>query len=67
MSHSSSTYTTESPLTYPTLGIIGCGNIGGRQAANFITHGYSVYVYDINPERMAQLQSLGACINRSCA
>ncbi|WP_293072168.1 MULTISPECIES: NAD(P)-binding domain-containing protein [unclassified Moorena] len=38
----------ESTLNYPTIGIIGCGNIGGRQAANFLAHGYSVYVYDIN-------------------
>lgn len=67
MSHSNSTYTTEYPLNSPTLGIIGCGNIGGRQAANFIAHGYSVCVYDINPDRMAKLQSLGACIARSCA
>ncbi|EAW37594.1 NAD(P)-dependent oxidoreductase [Lyngbya sp. PCC 8106] len=62
-----STSQTESPLNYPTLGIIGCGNIGKRQAANFLAHGYSVYVYDINPARMAQLQSLGAHITHSCA
>ncbi len=57
----------ESALNYPTLGIIGCGNIGGKQAANFLAHGYQVYVYDINPEPMAKLQSLGAHITRSCA
>lgn len=53
--------------SHPTLGIIGCGNIGGRQAANFLAHGYQVHVYDINPERMAELQSLGAGITHSCA
>jgi len=58
---------TESPLNYPILGIIGCGNIGKRQAANFLAHGYSVYVYDINPARMTQLHSLGAHITQSCA
>ncbi|MEO1374541.1 MAG: NAD(P)-dependent oxidoreductase [Cyanobacteria bacterium J06635_10] len=57
----------ESPLNYPTLGIIGCGNIGGRQAANFLAKNYSVYVYDINSDRMAKLQSLGARITHSCA
>ncbi|MEM6646984.1 MAG: NAD(P)-dependent oxidoreductase, partial [Bacteroidota bacterium] len=58
---------TESPLNYPTLGIIGCGNIGGRQAANFLAKNYSVYVYDINSDPMAKLQSLGARITHSCA
>ena len=51
----------------PILGIVGCGNIGGRQATNFLAHGYSVYVYDINPERMADLQSLGARVTGNCA
>ena len=57
----------ESPLNHPTLGIVGCGNIGGRQAANFLACGYSVYVYDINPDSMTHLQSLGACVAQSCA
>ena len=52
----------ESSPNYPTIGIIGCGRIGGRQATNFLASGYSVYVYDINPDSMAQLQSLGAHI-----
>lgn len=52
---------------YPTLGIIGCGNIGGRQAANFLAYGYSVWVYDVDKDRMAQLQSQGARIAESCA
>jgi len=51
----------------PTLGIVGCGNMGGQQAANFLAHGYSVCVYDINRESMAQLQSLGATTTQSCA
>ncbi|MBV6626593.1 MAG: NAD(P)-dependent oxidoreductase [Rivularia sp. (in: Bacteria)] len=57
----------QSSLNRPILGIIGCGNIGGRQAANFLAHGYEVYVYDINPDSMAELQSLGARITNSCA
>ncbi|MEQ9486030.1 NAD(P)-dependent oxidoreductase [Coleofasciculus sp. F4-SAH-05] len=58
---------TESRPNYPTIGIIGCGNIGGKQAANFLAHGYSVYVYDLNRDSMAKLQSLGAKITQSCA
>ncbi|NEO45073.1 MAG: NAD(P)-dependent oxidoreductase [Moorea sp. SIO4A3] len=64
---SNNTSDRESTLNHPTIGIIGCGNIGGRQAANFLAHGYSVYVYDINPDAMAQLQSVGAYIVQSCA
>ncbi|MBC6423720.1 MAG: NAD(P)-dependent oxidoreductase [Hormoscilla sp. SP5CHS1] len=67
MSPSNNSSETDSPLNYPTLGIVGCGNIGGRQAANFLALGYSVYVYDINPDSMVQLQSLGARITQSCA
>ncbi len=58
---------TESPCKYPTLGIIGCGNIGGKQAANFLAHGYTVYVYDINGDSMDKLQPLGARITQSSA
>ncbi|MGD1714168.1 NAD(P)-dependent oxidoreductase [Dapis sp. BLCC M172] len=58
---------TNSSLNSPKLGIIGCGNIGGRQTANFIAHGYSVYIYDINLDRMAELESLGAHVTHSCA
>jgi len=67
MSPSNSSSDTESSVNYPTLGIVGCGNIGGRQAANFLAKGYSVDVYDINPDSMAQLQSIGARIAHSCA
>ncbi|MEQ9234341.1 NAD(P)-dependent oxidoreductase [Coleofasciculus sp. E2-BRE-01] len=58
---------TESRPNCPTIGIIGCGNIGGKQAANFLAHGYSVYVYDVNQDSMVQLQSLGAKVTQSCA
>ncbi len=51
----------------PTLGIVGCGNIGGRQAANFLAHGYLVRVYDTDAARMAALQQQGAGITHSCA
>lgn len=67
MVSSDSTSGTESRPKFPTIGIIGCGNIGGKQAANFIDHGYSVYVYDLNRDSMAKLQSLGAKITQSCA
>ncbi len=67
MSPSNNILETNPPLNYPTLGIIGCGKIGGRQAANFLAHGYSVCIYDINLDRMAELESLGAHITHSCA
>lgn len=67
MLSSNSNLTNQSSLDRPILGIIGCGNIGGRQAANFLAHGYQVYVYDINPDSMAELQPLGAHITHSCA
>jgi len=51
----------------PTLGIVGCGNIGGRQAANFLAHGYPVRIYDTDTKRMAALQQQGAGITRSRA
>lgn len=39
----------------PPLASFGCGNIGGKQAANFLAHGYSVYVYDVDRDSMANL------------
>lgn len=51
----------------PTLGIVGCGNIGGRQAANFLACGYDVCVYDINPEPLKELSALGARVTQSAA
>ncbi len=67
MSSNISTSDIKSTPDHPPLGIIGCGNIGGRLAANFLAQGYQVYVYDINPERMGKLQSQGARITHSCA
>ena len=64
---SNSSSESKPPLNNPTIGIIGCGNIGGRQAVNFLAHDYSVYVYDINPDSLTQLQPLGARIVQSCA
>ena len=58
---------TEPPLNSLRLGIIGCGNIGKRHAANFLAHGYKVYVYDINPDSMEALPSQGANITQNCA
>ena len=59
--------TKESSLNYPILGIVGCGNIGGRQAANFLALGYLVYVFDLDRDRMAKLESLGARTSKTCA
>ncbi len=56
----------KSNLVHPIIGLIGCGNIGGKQARNFLAHGYQMYVYDINPDRMTELQQLGAQITHSC-
>jgi 3-hydroxyisobutyrate dehydrogenase-like beta-hydroxyacid dehydrogenase len=44
----------------PRVGVIGCGNIGARQAANLLAHGLVVNVHDIDGGRMAELESLGA-------
>lgn len=52
---------------HPVLGIVGCGNIGSRQTANFLAHGYTVYIYDIESERLTALQQLGAHVAHSCA
>ncbi len=67
MLRSNGTSKSKSLLNYPTLGIIGCGNIGGRQAANFLACGYPVYIYDVNPDSMTGLQSQGARIAHSSA
>lgn len=66
MSPSNSTLGNKSPLNHPSIGIVGCGNIGGKQAANFLAHGYSVYIYDISPDSMTKLHGLGARITHSC-
>ncbi|WP_107670295.1 NAD(P)-dependent oxidoreductase [Cyanothece sp. BG0011] len=57
----------KSNSVHPIIGFIGCGNIGGKQARNLLTHGYPLYVYDINPDRMIELQQVGAQITHSCA
>ena len=57
----------ESLFNHPSIGIVGCGNIGGKQAANFLDRGYPVYIYDLNPDTMTKLQGLGARITHSCA
>jgi len=54
-------------IPQPIIGIVGCGNIGGRHAANFLAHGYQVYVYDTNAEQLVELASAGAHIAHSCA
>ncbi|MGB3531925.1 MAG: NAD(P)-dependent oxidoreductase [Microcoleaceae cyanobacterium] len=58
---------TEPPLNSLRLGIIGCGNIGSRHAANFLAHGYKVCVYDINSSSMETLQTAGANIAQNSA
>jgi 3-hydroxyisobutyrate dehydrogenase-like beta-hydroxyacid dehydrogenase len=67
MSDTPSASETEYSSNSPILGIIGCGNIGEKQAANFLSHGYTVYVYDINPDTLVKLQSQGANVAQSCA
>lgn len=67
MTHDINTSQMQSRKESPKLGMIGCGNIGGRQAANFLDHGYSVYVYDINSQQMSALEAQGAYPTSSCA
>lgn len=43
-----------------TVGFIGLGQMGAPMAANILKHGYTVKVYDINQQAVANLQALGA-------
>lgn len=42
------------------LGLIGLGQVGVRLAANFLTHGDSLTVFDIKPEPVAEAVRRGA-------
>jgi|ECHnycMinimDraft_1075156.scaffolds.fasta_scaffold00094_4 2-hydroxy-3-oxopropionate reductase len=42
------------------IGLIGLGNMGSRIAINLLKSGYNLYVYDINNEKVNQLNRLGA-------
>jgi 3-hydroxyisobutyrate dehydrogenase len=46
--------------TEPTVGIVGVGNMGGGIARNLLKRGYSVYVHDLEPKKVEELQQLGA-------
>jgi len=61
------TFANLTPDDRPALGFVGCGNVGGRQVANFLERGYPVCVYDLDSERVARLQSLGARAASNCA
>jgi len=50
-----------------TIGLIGLGNAGGPVAQRLFKAGYSLRVFDINPERMAELGSQGAIVGSSPA
>ncbi|WP_409271406.1 NAD(P)-dependent oxidoreductase [Neobacillus sp. SCS-31] len=42
------------------VGVIGCGLMGGGIAKNLLKHHYNVLAYDINPNAVKELASLGA-------
>ena len=42
------------------LGFIGLGTMGAPMAQHLITNGYSLVVYDINPQQMQRLVDIGA-------
>lgn len=43
-----------------TLGFIGLGSMGNHMAANLVTAGYDVYVFDLDPSRVDALVKQGA-------
>ena len=43
-----------------TLGFVGLGTMGGAAAKNLLRAGYSLVVYDIQPEKAAPLLEKGA-------
>ena len=50
-----------------TVGLIGLGNAGGPMAQRLLQAGYALKVFDLNPERMAELASQGASVTSSPA
>jgi 3-hydroxyisobutyrate dehydrogenase len=48
------------PLKTLAVGIVGVGNMGGGIARNLLNKGYSVYVNDLEPKRVKELEQLGA-------
>ena len=50
-----------------TVGLIGLGNAGGPMAQRLLHSGYALKVFDLNPERMAELASQGAIVTNSPA
>ena len=50
-----------------TVGLIGLGNAGGPMAQRLLQAGYALKVFDLNPERMAELASQGAIVTSSPA
>ena len=50
------------------IGFVGLGTMGGAMCANIVKkHDGQVFVYDMLPERMARLETLGAVVCKSCA
>jgi 3-hydroxyisobutyrate dehydrogenase-like beta-hydroxyacid dehydrogenase len=42
------------------IGIVGLGNMGSAIAESILNGGFSAHVYDVNPEAVSRLKSLGA-------
>jgi 4-hydroxybutyrate dehydrogenase / sulfolactaldehyde 3-reductase len=51
----------------PTIGFIGLGAMGRGMAANCVKKGFDLVVYDIRPEPVAELVTLGANAGKSVA
>ena len=49
------------------IGFIGLGAMGNHMAKNLIKAGYDLTVYDLNPEPVKELVSLGAKKTKNCA
>jgi 3-hydroxyisobutyrate dehydrogenase-like beta-hydroxyacid dehydrogenase len=48
-----------------TVGLIGLGNAGGPMAQQLLQAGYALKVFDLDPERMAELAPRGAIVTSS--
>src|SRR5512138_1419671 len=47
-------------LAKPVIGFIGLGNMGMPMAKSLLANGFSVIVYDLNPQAMAEARLAGA-------
>lgn len=54
-------------MTQQSVGFIGLGNMGGPMAANLVSAGFAVRVFDLSADACAELQNKGASVSSSAA